>query len=557
MNVLRGINGEYMRYDEAQQAFKLIPDPRITPLLSSLALELSKIGVAFLQIQWMLSFYRPECGLIAQGFRAGAEEELGEFYKTVALFESLVIESTDQALGMNLRRAVVWFTVPARKLRFLQMVIEDCKDVIGAPLIERVAKYKDHGNEYYKAIANGLLGQMCRPYLNCLMEWVGKGDLVDPHSELFIVQSRPIDGSVSGQDAWHKLYRVAEDKIPKGLFDEATVRQILLIGKTLNFAKVCDHHQQHHHHHQQQQDAMDIEGASRPESEVVEIESVQPAEATMDGLKRMLRESQRVACVTLSRRLFDQFRLKDHFLILKETLLLGRSDFALALLEALAECLSKPAGAIFRHNLVGVLETSLQGTFSAGSSPKEDRLHPLLGNVDVRLHEPSRDPNGSHQYGWDIFSLDYRVPVPLDAVLGDEAMREYARLSQYLWMEKRLEFTLGQSSRRLSCLHGISRISSGHYQRAITDDILVDYRRLQLLHQEALLLVSQIATHSMNVVGGAWTLFEGQLEALVESDLDKIIASHSAYINRIKASLVTCFNPVRIKTVHFNHMYLL
>lgn len=536
VGVLRGLNGEYLKFDEALQAYVLVPDARISPLLSSLALELAKIGVAFRQTQRMLAFFRPECGLIAQGFRAGAEAELLEFHRMVALFESLVIESTDPARGMNLRRATAWFTVPARKLGFLRKVVEACQDVSGAPLLERVSRYRDHGNDNFRAIAQNLLAQMTRPYLRCLAEWIAKGDLVDPHGELFIVQAKALDASVSGQDAWHKLYHVAQERIPTGLFDEATIRRILLVGKTLNFAKVCDQHCEGKAGGSVEMEVEAMGGAADANGSNGEIEADTPV--TLDVLMKRLDAVQASACSGLSRRLFAEFRLRDHLALLKDALLLGRADFAQALLDSLAECLSKPASAIFRHNLVGVLETCLQGAFASNG-----QSDPLLGNVDVRLHEPSRDASGSHQFGWDIFSLDYRVPAPLDAVLGGDAMREYARLSQYLWMEKRLEYTLNQSTRRLHGLHRISRLSAGRYARSIGEDVFADYRRLQMLHQEALGFVAALASHSMDVVAGSWAWLESQLSDLAGSDLDRIIAVHAAYMARIKASLVTCFNP--------------
>jgi hypothetical protein len=82
----------------------------------------------------------------------------------------------------------------------------------------------------------------------------------------------------------------------------------------------------------------------------------------------------------------------------------------------------------------------------------------------------------------------------------------------------------------------------------VGEDVFVDYRRLQMLHQEALGLVAALASHSMDVVAGSWAWFEAQLDRLVDSDLDRIIAVHAAYIARIKASLVTCFSPVPLES---------
>ena len=72
--------------------------------------------------------------------------------------------------------------------------------------------------------------------------------------------------------------------------------------------------------------------------------------------------------------------------------------------------LSKRADAVYRHNLVGVLDTALRGTNAQYLDPT------ILDRVGVKLYEPS--PGDS---GWDIFSLDYHLEEPLTAVVHARA----------------------------------------------------------------------------------------------------------------------------------------
>jgi gamma-tubulin complex component 3 len=58
----------------------------------------------------------------------------------------------------------------------------------------------------------------------------------------------------------------------------------------------------------------------------------------------------------------DEHKLLEHLAALKKFLLLGQGDFVSALLDAVGPELSKRADAVYRHNLIGVLDTALRGT---------------------------------------------------------------------------------------------------------------------------------------------------------------------------------------------------
>jgi hypothetical protein len=48
--------------------------------------------------------------------------------------------------------------------------------------------------------------------------------------------------------------------------------------------------------------------------------------------------------------------------------------------------------------------------------------------------------------GWDIFSLNYRVDLPISVVLHSDAMRKgYYRMFHFLWRLKRVDHLLGRA----------------------------------------------------------------------------------------------------------------
>ena len=67
-------------------------------------------------------------------------------------------------------------------------------------------------------------------------------------------------------------------------------------------------------------------------------------------------------------------------------------------MELLDEELSAPADKLYPHNLAGILETAIRAT----NAQFEDQE--ILDRLDVRLLDVQPG-----DYGWDVFSLDYKV----------------------------------------------------------------------------------------------------------------------------------------------------
>lgn len=105
-------------------------------------------------------------------------------------------------------------------------------------------------------------------------------------------------------------------------------------------------------------------------------------------------------------------------------------------MDLLADELGEPASKIYRHTLMGFLETAIRSS-NAQYQPKE-----FLNRLDIKLLEASPGDRG-----WEIFQLDYRVndlPV-LMTIFSDDVMLAFQKINNFLWKLKRVEHGLSTS----------------------------------------------------------------------------------------------------------------
>ena len=93
--------------------------------------------------------------------------------------------------------------------------------------------------------------------------------------------------------------------------------------------------------------------------------------------------------------------------------------------------LKKRANQLFRHNLTSIVE----GALRASNAQYEQQF--IIDRVGVRLLESSPGDTG-----WEIFSLDYSIDSPLNAIVSTDAMAKYRIAFHMLWRLKRVEWSL-------------------------------------------------------------------------------------------------------------------
>lgn len=79
--------------------------------------------------------------------------------------------------------------------------------------------------------------------------------------------------------------------------------------------------------------------------------------------------------------IFQHFKFDIHLQAIKRYLLLGQGEFIHTLMQIISNELSKPASTIYRHNLIGFLESAIRAS-NVQYLPQE-----ILMRLDVKLLE--------------------------------------------------------------------------------------------------------------------------------------------------------------------------
>ena len=128
--------------------------------------------------------------------------------------------------------------------------------------------------------------------------------------------------------------------------------------------------------------------------------------------------------------LFTKFKFEGHCNSIRKYLLMGQGDFMAYLMDLLAEELGEQASKIYRHTLMGFLETAIR------SSNAQYHGQEFLNRLDIKLLEASPGDRG-----WEIFQLDYRLNdvSALSTIFSEEVMVVFQKINNFLWKLKRVE----------------------------------------------------------------------------------------------------------------------
>ncbi|RKP12988.1 gamma-tubulin complex component protein, partial [Piptocephalis cylindrospora] len=323
-------------------------------------------------------------GLIRQAFEHALHEELNAHYRLVAVLEGRIrrVESLAQ---LSLRRVHLWIQEALQRFRLLEACVEGCRGLKGGNILNIMYAMSRHGDPFIRGFIHRMLDAVSKPFFTMLKEWIYEGELNDPYGEFFITTQDVPDDLM-----WRQKYILRRSMTPS-FIPESLASKIISIGKSLNFLRyTCG-------------------DSGWLKENITEHSHLQYGD--LPGLEMSID----AAYLATSRRLMDvlrnKFHLLDHLDALKRFLLLCQGDFVQYLMDALGDCLSESASSLFRHNLTSTLETAIRS-----SNVQYDHVD-IQRRLDVRTLETSPG-----DVGWDVFTLDYRVELPLSTILTQQAM---------------------------------------------------------------------------------------------------------------------------------------
>ena len=184
------------------------------------------------------------------------------------------------------------------------------------------------------------------------------------------------------------------------------------------------------------------------------------------------------------------------------------------LMDSIGPELKKRASQQYRHNLTGLLEGALR------SSNAQYEPSWVLDRVGIRLLEAVPGDTG-----WEVFSLDYIVDLPINAVVTTEAMCRYRIAFHMLWRLKRVEWSLSNAWKRLN-----SFVHTGGGD--IVHSLKNIFHRCTLTRGHMVHLVNNLCAFLMfEVLETAWITLQTRIQKAIS--LDDVIEAHTSYLSDI------------------------
>lgn len=503
---------------------------------------------------------------VTQALSVRMKDELEWYYSTLANLEGglgLPKKNAKSGRGMTLRGLVVCLPPIRDRLRSLAMVAGGVgiRNLRGGKLLSAILSHSYDGESQHARLVQSVSAEISKPWYSMLHQWITQGSLEDVHSEFFVMElSKQHECSMSsGYFSWHRRFVLVEGQIPRQIMTEDVAREVLLVGKGINFIRYC---------------LMDvdwqIDGVKHPnDSDIEEGKKEHGYDfVTLSDLEEYEDESRCISTlhdvitkssIQIHRHILDSFlnqhKLIAHLHAIKRFLFLGQGDFVSSIVESLHQEFrgrSSLAG-IYSHSLNSVLEGAL-GTSNArflpdfvlarlnmklmtGEShpdrywmgpPPKDEAEDLIPWEDK---EESIDP-------WNCICLEYVIDSPLDAIVHTTAIESYHRVFMFLFRLKRVEWMLNHSWRQSTTLNHAILIETKaggadapHISAAAGHSSFL-LRRMSSTRQTMLHFISNMQNYLMfEVLEDGW---ERLLYSINKAtSLDGVISAHDSYLNEI------------------------
>ncbi|KAL6045340.1 Gamma-tubulin complex component 3 [Balamuthia mandrillaris] len=589
----QNIEGLHIKWDTERDSFAVPNEVGIQAPVRQLVSHMCEAGWLCRHIRQRLQTTQEAAtssGLVLQSFHTGVEDEINAWERAVAEAQVQVRSSNHNPEDITLRRIRAWMTGYLSHLKNLSLLVDvdttksiQQKAAKGGALISRLYAMHHHGDPSMRRLAKRLLRHAARPLFGMIQRWVTRGLLEDPFAEFFVAEDR----AVPLPRLWYDRYAVRESMVP-AFMDSALVNKIFLIGKSINFIRECCDERHFsvdelwrsltNNDSNPQKFMTSLTKRSIPSSSssffVEDVDVAFGASSPSSSLRNTISSIGVAVSKQLLQLLFEKYKFREHCTAIKRYLLLGQGDFIHYLMKLMREALSKPATNLYRHNLSGILERAIQGSYA--QYEHEDirerldvRLLPTisLSNNEKGKQEPSSSPSSTSVIeGWDVFSLDYHVSGPVDTIFTMEAMESYYQIFNFLWQLKRVYFGLTTSWQKDMMMTSFAFSRTKTKKRAKerqkggrrgkwkeeeddeeeneNDDEEQETRRKKnalrhkcnLLRQRMLHFVSNVQFYAMGeVVDIEWEKLQQRMEEATE--LPELIDAHNAFLGSVSARL--------------------
>lgn len=458
--IFQGISSKHIKYDPKSEAFVLDPNLRLSAPLQDVIYSLCELGWLYLQVsKYVKAMEKSDLtkGLTMQALGFALQHELQDYYRLLAILEqelnvSVSEDTTILSTRLTLLRLRSWLQEPIERMSFLAHLTYGLRSLSGGALLSLLRAHTKHGDAAVSEVAVRIMDKVCVPFYHVLSRWILYGELNDVYFEFFVGINLETEAAV--QNVWHDCYFLRRSMVPT-FFSQALVNKIFVIGKSINFIsryrpmvsetkgksdEIFDKKSTRPKGMPKpsvanalgfkQTDFDDVEAFDPTNRHIATVEAKLVKEQVSDSFKSTMshqevesalqnlrygKEGRLNAVVdrvssSINQKLLEMmlkdFHLYEHLFALKKFVLLGQGDFVTCLMDAVGPELQKPPAKLYRHNLSGILDGSLR------SSNAQFEPSFVLNRVLVRLLEARPGDTG-----WEVFTLDYAIDAPLNAVV--------------------------------------------------------------------------------------------------------------------------------------------
>jgi gamma-tubulin complex component 3 len=452
-----------------------------------------------------------ERGLVSQALIGAVRCRLTEYYESLA--DQKENHNLFSVANESLRRVLVWSRAPLRVMTSLCALLENVCNLRGGQLERAISKHGEHGAPWLQVLVNvDLLRVAHAPLIRMLARWVFCGELdgTDPFGEFFVAADRRVPMA----QLWQRRFSARAELLPS-FVDASLGAKILATGKSVFFLRECC-----------AQGGGDLQcgDAMRAMAARLVADGVDALPALVDEAATLVNEQ-------LLGQLWGRHRFEAHARTLRDFVLLGRGDFAHTLLERIGDELDKPASQLYRHHLVGIVDSAIRSSVGGGAAAA-DCDDELLHRVDVRLEAANGGGDEAEALGWDRFALVYTTSSPINAVLSAPAMELYSALFKLLWRVAHIRRVLARTWKR----------ANGSLQRKLSlnmlgvagadRDLQARAHRTHLLQFSMMHFAAKIEDYlNRQVIQVSFEQFAARARAA--RDLDELIGAHQFYLRNM------------------------
>lgn len=289
------------------------------------------------------------------------------------------------------------------KLRFLKYSINQIKlNKLSHEILFGIYNFQCNGDSVIRDISIDMFNYIVEPFVKKLVNWLIEGEL-NNDEDFFITGSK-------------ESIELLPNNVPKFISSEIS-EKIYLIGKMLLFLK-------------KSQEFEWLLNFSNKYSQKFQKLDNNLFQSGFEVDKIILNQYNEILNY-FNYTICKKFNILSVINCLKRFMLMSQGDFMNSLIDFGTEALSEPSTQLNGYQLTNMLSSGIENSTVRYTEKS------LLNNLDATLLEVNYS-----NIGWDVFTLEYNIPEPLDLILDDEnhkIKKNYLKIFNYLWKLKRID----------------------------------------------------------------------------------------------------------------------